>query len=193
MDLEIGGDMRGLQVGVAAAQRRHIAAHLGEMIRQRPPGVGPRGLQRFLGELPEGGMGADIGAVEPGGFLGADRHDGDVALGHDALGAQPGHGGKARHHTGRAIVIAALRHRIHMRADDDARQIAAPTGQGHIEVQRGILGDFEAQFPRHAAGELVGEILAFAVSGPGDAAADPRLLLQFPEHAAREIEVRIGR
>ena len=129
MDLDEGRDSLGVQMGLAPAQRRHIAARLRQMLGQGPAAVGAADVEGLGVEPAEGGMGADIGAVEPGGLLRPDRHHRDVALGRDGLAPQPAQGRQPGDDPGSAVVIAALGHRIHMRAGHQPWQLAPCPGR----------------------------------------------------------------
>ena len=134
MQLDEGGDVLPFQVALTAEDRRRVAAGLGQMLAQGPAIVRTAHVKRLGVEPAEGRMRADIGAVEPGGLLGPDGHDGDVAPGPDAEPAEAGKSREPRHHPGSAVEIAALGHGIHMRADDEAWQRAIPARHRHVEV-----------------------------------------------------------
>src|ERR1700682_796325 len=63
---------------------------------------------------------AEIRNVEPGGLLRADTHDGDIAVNLHRGPPKCGQNAEARDHTRRAVVVAALRNAVEMRADHDA-------------------------------------------------------------------------
>ena len=159
------------------------------MLGQGPAAVGAADVEGLGVEPAEGGMGADIGAVEPGSLLRPDRHHGDVALGRDALAPQPAEGRQPGNDSGSAVVIAALGDRIHMRARHQPRQLAPAARQGHVEVERGVGLDLEAEPLRRPSRQAMGEVLALAIGGAGDAAADAGMGAQRIEHAARQLEV----
>ena len=189
MDLDEGGDRLPVQMGLAPAQRRHIAARLRQMLRQGPAAVGAADIEGLGIEPAEGGMGSDIGAVEPGGLLGPDRHHRDVPLGRDGLPAQPAEGREPGDHPRGTVIIAALGHRIHMRAGDQPRQLAPLARQGHVEIERRVGPDLEPEPLRRLSRQAMGEVLALAIGGAGDAAADAGMGAQRIEHAARQLDV----
>ena len=52
---------------------------------------------------------------------------------------------EAGDHAGGAVEIAAMRHRIEMRADDDALRGRVAAGQRHVQIGRGVVLDAQAQ------------------------------------------------
>ena len=172
MDLDEGGNRLRLQVALAAKERRRVAAGFGQMFPERAAVIRPAHVEGRGVEPAEGGMGADIGAVEPGGFLGPDGHDGDVAAWLKAIHAQARERRESGHNPGGAVEVAALRNRIHMRADDQPRQRAVSARQRHIEVEGRIGLDFEAEALGRAARQAMGKCFALAIGRANDAAPD---------------------
>ena len=128
-----------------AAQRLGIAAALGDVLGQRATGVDAAHVQRAVRQRAERAAAADIGDLEPDALLGADAHDGEVAIQRDAGALQRGDGDQPRHHTGGAIEVAAVRHGVQMRADDDSLRRWIAAGERHVEIGRGIMLDAQTE------------------------------------------------
>ncbi len=131
--------------------------------------VATASLQRPIGQGAERGAAADVGNGEPDAFLRADCHDGEIARRGEAAASQRIHRHKPRDHPRRAVEIAAMRHRIEMRADDDARGGAVAPGPSHVEVSRCIPRDVEAELACRLLDGCVRPLLAGAVRVAGHA------------------------
>ncbi len=122
MRLDEGGDVLRPQEGVAAAKSRDIPSPGGDMGRKAQAVVGAHDMIQLIGlEQAKSGAAADIGRVEPDAFLGADRHDRQVAGRCDARPDHARRDGEASQHSRRTVEIAAAGHGIEMRSNDDAR------------------------------------------------------------------------
>jgi hypothetical protein len=130
---------------------------------------------------------------EPGaGFLGADGDHGHVALGGEAGILHPGDCGEAGQNSGGAVVVAALRDRVKVAAEDDPLFPAVAAGQRHVEVAGGVGVGFQPQALGGGADEVVGGLLAGTVGVAGDADAVEGLLVEGLEEAGREVDVGRG-
>ena len=125
-----------------------IAAACVDVVGEPAAVIDPPRLERAVGQGAQGRAAADIGDLEPDALLGADTHHGDVAAGLDARVPERGYGDEPGDHAGRPVEIAAMRHAVEMRADDDFRRVAISTWQRHIGVGRSVLGDLEFKLSR---------------------------------------------
>ncbi len=157
--LDIAPQPRGIEVSRTAADRVDIAAELRHMLGHAPAGVGARHLQDLGRQPPESRVAPRIRGVEPRGLFRADRHDDDVE------GRSPPGPTRAReerdpgHHAGGAVVIAALRHRVQVRADNDRRRRPVAARQRRVAVPGSIDLDLQIQAARDIADHLVRELL----------------------------------
>ncbi len=119
VQLEIGGDARRIEEAGAGTQCLRIAAAFGDVLGQRAAGVDAAHIQRAVRQRAECAAAADVGDLEPDALLGADAHHRDVAVGCGASLLQRRHGDQAGDHAGGAVEVAAMRHGVEMRADDD--------------------------------------------------------------------------
>ncbi|MNU87514.1 hypothetical protein D3C71_772980 [compost metagenome] len=142
-------------------------------------------------ETSECGSAADIGSPEPGAFLGADRHDGDIAWRTDAGADITGDDREAKKHAGRAIEIAAHRHGIEMRSDEDARTLFAALHR-HVEIAAGIGRYFKAELARLAAHHVMGDLFAETIGGAGDAAIGAGAASKLVEQPFGERDIHRG-
>ena len=115
------------------------------MFGQRAAGVDPPHIQRAVRQHGEGAAAADVGDLEPDALLGADAHHREVVVQRDAGALQRRDGDEAGHHAGGAVEIAAVRHRVEMRADNHALRIGVAAGQRHVEVGGGVVLDAQAE------------------------------------------------
>jgi hypothetical protein len=184
-----GKDFVGRKVWFAPTQGLHVATRFGHVLGKRPVRVRARHLQRLGGKLAERRMRTDVVAVEPGRLFRPDSHHRDVAPGHDALRPEAGDRGKSRHHPRGPVEIASLRHRVHVRTGHEPGQGPIPPRHGHVEIQRAVGGDLEPEFGCDAGGEAMGEILAVAIGGPDDSAADTGFRRQVVKERLREAKV----
>ena len=103
---------------------------------------------------------AGVGGREPDQFFGADRHYGDVLFRRPIVMPQPVQRRHAHDDTRRAVVIAAMRNRIHVRSDHDRRRVPVAAGQGHVLVARIIVRDLEIELAREIGDQPMGNVLA---------------------------------
>ena len=127
------------------AQRLRIAAAFGDMVGQGAAGIDSADLQRAVGQRPEAAAAADVGNLEPDAFLGADAHHHDVAVRRQAHRAQRAHRRQSGQHARGAVEVAAMRHRIQMRADHQHRRRPVAPGQGHVQIGRVVVTDFQPE------------------------------------------------
>ena len=83
---------RRLEEPFAALQSRGIAAALAHMLRQGPPGIDARRLQRTLRQRAQRGAAADIRHLKPDALLGTDPHHHHVARRSHTQPLQRAHG-----------------------------------------------------------------------------------------------------
>jgi hypothetical protein len=170
MQLEEALDPRRIELLLARPDALGRKARFGHVLRQRAAGVGPPAVVERVGlEQAEGGAAADIGRGKPRQLLGAHAHHRDVVR------RLPVRHGPARQHrhagddARRAVVVAALRHRIEVRAGHDRGQAAVAPGQSQVEIAgASIRFSSPSDWPM-ALHQLVRHLLAVAVGGAGDA------------------------
>ncbi len=165
----------------AGAQRVGVAAAFGDVVGQGAAGVDTADVQRAVGQGAEAAAAADVGDLKPDAFLGADAHDDDVAFGRQVQGPQGADGCQAGEDAGGAVEVAAMRHRIEMRADHQGRRGAVAAGQGHVEVGGGVVADLQLHGFGGFGNRGVCPLFAGAVRVAGDAGFVQAILAQLVE------------
>src|SRR3990170_1140614 len=119
---------------------------------------------------------AEIGRAEPGALLAAHGHrpKGPRAMGRVGVGR--GEHGKTCRHTGEAVVVSTVRHRIEMRPRRDAGRRRIDTGQQELNVSKRVVQYLQAMPPRKGAYELRGRLFVSAPRSARDAGAVCRLM-----------------
>ncbi len=190
MDLQKGPDPAGVEAALAAPQRLGIAATAPDMVGEGAAGIDAFGLQRALGQRPEGAAAADIGDLEPDALLRAHPHHRQVAPRGHAQSPERSQRDETRHHAGRAVEIAAMGHAVEMRAHQDRRGRRIAAAPGRIGVERRVGGHCE---PRRCGGlreDAVAEILARAIGVAHDAGVSGAALGQPRKEALGEAALR---
>ena len=145
VQFEIGADARRIEMAGAGAQGIGVAAALGDMVSQGAAGIDAADVQGTVGQRAQAAAAADVGDLEPDAFLGADAHHDDVALGLQIQRAQRRHGDQSGEDAGGTVEVAAMRHGIEMRADDQGRRRAVAARQGHVKVGGGVMTDVKTK------------------------------------------------
>jgi hypothetical protein len=118
-------------------------------------------------------------------------HHGDVLPGLPP-GAAPARQHRHAGHDARgAVVVAALGHRIEMRAGHDRGPCAVLARQGQVEIAGGIDPLLQCQLLADGLHEVVRHLLAFAVGGARHAEAGLRMAAQVVEPLAGERGFRL--
>ncbi len=192
MRLQEGRDPGDVKMRRAFAHPVRIAAAFRHVLRERDAVVHPaRILQRAVRKHAERRAAADIGDAEPAAFLGPHAHDGNVLRRRVAERLERADRRQAGDDAGGAVEIAALRHRIQVRADHLDRLRAIPAGPGHVGVGGGVLRDLQAQPASDLRHQGVRRLLAFAVARARDAAHVDARRAKTVEHLRGEIGLRL--
>ena len=182
MELEETADALGRELRLAGADAIRREARLGHVLGQGAAGIGaPAAVQRLGLEQSERRAAADIRRGKPRQLLGPHAHHGDVALRRAPRPPPARQHRHAGHDAGGAVIVAALRHRIEMRAGHDRRQRPVASRQGEVEIARRVEPLLERQVAADAAHQVVRHLLAFAVGRPRHAQPALRMLPQMIE------------
>ncbi len=112
-----------MQRRLACPHRLDIRTAAPHVVSERAAVVYPPRLQRAVRQHPERGARTDVGDFEPNAFFRPYCHRGHIARWRDVQRLEGLDRNKPSHDTRRAIEIAAVRDRIEMRAQHDARPI----------------------------------------------------------------------
>src|SRR6266404_1432943 len=171
VQLEVCPDARRIEEAPPCPDRLRIKAPLFQSRLEALAIVGSWNRQAGGIEESERAAAAQIGDVEPGGLLRADRHHGQIVIGHESRALHRRQHGYAGDDSRRAVEVAALRHAVEVRTHDDARRAAVSSGQRHRQVTDRVDGDFKPCGVGRRPGDIVRRLLAVAIAVAHDAAA----------------------
>src|ERR1700679_3628792 len=124
VQLQEGTDLRCIEQWSALANRLRVEAAFEQRCFEATSVVRSGNREARRVEQSECTAAAEIRDIEPCGLFGTDSHHRDFARGFDFRPPESGYRAQSRHHAGRAVVVAALRHAVEVGAYDDARGAA---------------------------------------------------------------------
>src|SRR6266403_574140 len=189
VQLEVCPDARRIEEAPPCPDRLRIKAPLFQSRLEALAIVGSWNREAGGIERSERASAAQIGDVEPGGLLRADRHHGQIVIGHESCALHRREHGYAGDDSRRAVEVAALRHAVEVRTHDDARRAAVSSGQRHRQVTDRVDGDFEPCGVGRRPGDVVRRLLAVAVAVAHDAAAAARGTAQGFKQRRSQVEI----
>ena len=143
VQFQVGADARWIKEAAPLPDGLRVEAAFDQGCFETSAVVRSRNAKTRRVEQSECAAAAEIRNVEPGGLFGANTYDGDIAVNLHRGPPQCGQNAEARDHPCRAVVVAALRNAVEMRADHDARRGAITPGERHHQVANGVDRHFK--------------------------------------------------
>lgn len=189
VELQICADTRGVEQRPPLPDRLRVKPELDQRGFETLAVVRSRDREAGGVEQTERTAAAEVGNVEPGGLLGANAHDGDVARRLRAGLLERRQDAQSRHHPRGPVVVASLKNTVEVRADHDLRGAAIAAGQRHHQVADRIDGYLQADVIGCSAHDVVRRLLAGAVAVAHHAAATPGCPVKTIEKRRRQLKI----
>ena len=193
MQLEVRPDAGRIEKPLPFPDRLRIEALLLQRRFETLAVVGSRNRETVGVEKSEGAGASQIRDVEPSGLLGANRHYGQIEIRYDCRAVHRRQHAQPSDDPRCAVEVAALRHAVEVRTDDDARCAAVPSRQRHRQVPNRIDRDLEPHGVCGRPGDVMSCLLAGAIAVAHDAAAAARRAVERFKQRSGQVEIGLDR